>query len=93
MALYINLQKYYSIWGLVEKVLSKNGAPIKALETIYKVVVQAVLQYIGKKWVATDTMMTVLEVFHHRTARNISGMTERKGGGGEWEWASVDADL
>ena len=40
-----------------------------------------------------DAMMTVLEVFHHRIARNIGGMKFRKGDNGEGEWASVDAAL
>ena len=37
--------------------------------------------------------MTVIEGFNHRIARLVVGMTERKGEGGEWEWALVDAAL
>ena len=38
----------------------------------------------------TDTVMVVIEVFHHRNTRRIEIMTERKGNGGEWEWDLVD---
>ena len=30
----------------------------------------------------TDAMMVVLELFHHRIARRIEGITSKKGGGG-----------
>ena len=38
-------------------------------------------------------MMTILEVFLRRIARRIAGMTENKGNGRKWDWASVDAAL
>ena len=38
-------------------------------------------------------MMAVLEVFHHRIAIWITGMTENNGEGREWEWDLVDAAL
>ena len=60
---------------------------------MYKAVGQAVFLYGGKIWVATDKTMTVLEGFHHRIAKQISGMTARKGDGREREWDSVDAKL
>ena len=34
----------------------------------------------------TDSMMTVLDIFHHIIARRIVGVTARKGDGGEWGW-------
>ena len=40
-----------------------------------------------------DPMMKVLEGFHHSIARRISGMMVRRGAGGEWEWALVEAAL
>ena len=57
---------------------------------MYKSVVQVVLLYGRKIWMVTDTIMVVIEVFHHRTTRRIEGMTARKGNGGEWEWDLVD---
>ena len=57
---------------------------------MYKSVFQVVLLYGRKLWMVTDTIVVVIEVFHHRTTRRIEGMTERKGNGGEWEWDLVD---
>ena len=56
---------------------------------MYKSVFQVVLLYGRKIWMVTDTIMVVIEVFHHRTTRQIEVMTARKGNGGEWEWALV----
>ena len=46
-----------------------------------------------KFWVVTDTMMKLLEGFHHMISRRILGMTARRGAGGEWEWVPVEAAL
>ena len=43
--------------------------------------------------VVTYMMMTVMEVFGHRTARLIAEMTYRNGDDGEWEWTSVNLTL
>ena len=92
-ALYINLRKAQRRWGMVAKVLGKTGVLIKVQEMMYKAVVYVVLLYGSKILVVTDAMMMVLEGFHHRIARKVAGMTVRKGGDREWEWASVDAVL
>ena len=34
-------------------------------------------------------MLKVLTAFHHRPARRITGMTEKRGAGGEWEYPEV----
>ena len=64
---------------MVAKVLCKIGAPIKAQVVMYKAVVQVVLLYGSKIWVVMDTMMKVLEGFHHKISRWILGMTVRRG--------------
>ena len=92
-ALYINLRKAQRRWGMVAKVLGKTGVLIKVQEMMYKAVVYVVLLYGSKILVVTDAMMMVLEGFHQRIARKVAGMTVRKGGDREWEWASVDAVL
>ena len=51
---------------------------------IYKAVDQAVLLYVSESWVVTGAMLKLLEGFHHRAARRITGMTETRGAGGEW---------
>ena len=43
--------------------------------------------YESESWVVTDTLMKVLEGFHHIISRRIVGITARRGAGGEWECA------
>ena len=78
---------------MVEKVLGKTGAPIKAQEMMYKVLVQDFLLYGIKSWLVMDAMMMVLEGFHHKISRQTVGMIDRNGDRREWEWESVDAAL
>ena len=68
---------------MLEKVLGKRRATMKAWSMMYKAVVQVVLLYVSEIWVMTDVTMTVLEVFHHMIARWIEEMTIRRGARGE----------
>ena len=56
-------------------------------------VVKTVLFYGGCIWVVTKAMMKVLEGFHHRVARRISGRLARRVGEGGWDWSSVAETL
>ena len=78
---------------MAKNVLGKTCVPIKARAMMYKAVVLELLLYGSKVWLATDEMMTVLEGFHHSIARQISGMTARKGDSGELKWALVETVL
>ena len=78
---------------MLSKVLRKTGEPINSRMMMYKAVFQAVLLYRRKIWVVAGMMMAVFEGFHHRLSRRISGMVERRGDGGEWEWDPVDTEL
>ena len=73
-------------------VLGKTGAPIKSRAIIYKGVVQELLLYGSKRWVLMDIIMTMLDGFYSISIW-ISGMTEKKGDVGEWEWASGEVTL
>ena len=91
--IYSNLSKAHRIWGMVEKVVGKTVEPTKAHEMMNKALVHAVILYGREIWVVTDEIMSLLEVFHHSIDRWITGMTVRKGDGGECEWDSVDTAL
>ena len=39
----------------------------------------------------TGDMLKILEGFHHQAARGITGMTETRGAGREWEYLLVVA--
>ena len=41
----------------------------------------------------TGEMLKVLMVFHHRAARRITGMTAKRGSGGEGEYPVVEEDM
>ena len=60
---------------------------------LYKAVVQLVLLYGSKSCVLMGLMIKVLEVFHHRLVRSITGMTLRCTTSGEWEWTLVSEVL
>ena len=53
---------------------------------MYNSVAQSVLLYGSEIWVVMGEMLKVLEGFHHRAARRITGMTAKRVAGGEWEY-------
>ena len=50
---------------------------------------QSVILYNSEIWVVTVEMTKVLEGFHHGAERWITGMTEKRGAGGEYEYPLV----
>ena len=48
-----------------------------------------VLLYGSKSWVVTGDMLKVLTGFHHWVEQRITGMTDKRGAGREWENPSV----
>ena len=68
---------------MITRVLAKMGATVWTCLIMYKAVAQLVLLYGSERWVMTGDMLKVLEGFHHRTARRITGVTEKRGAGGE----------
>ena len=78
---------------MVAKVLIQTGVHTKARAVLYKAVFQTVLLYGCEIWVFTESMMTVLEGFHHRVDQRLLGLTARRGDGGEWECTPVATAL
>ena len=50
----------------------------------------AVLLYGSESWVMNREVIKVLTAFHHRLARRIIGMMEKRWAGGEWEYPAVE---
>ena len=69
---------------MVEKVLKKSVAAVRARAIMYKVVVHRVLFYGSKKWVVTVEMLTFLDVFYHLVLIKISGTIGWSAGDGGW---------
>ena len=59
---------------------------MRAWVEMYKTVAQSVLLYGSNSWVVTGEMLKVLTAFHHQAAQQITGMTEKRGACGEWEY-------
>ena len=70
---------------MVGKVVTKTGAAVWERGMLYKAVLQLVLMYGSKSGVVTRAMLKVLEIFHHRLARRITGMIVRRTTIREWE--------
>jgi len=76
-AIYWNLSKARKRWAMVSRVLAREGADARISAMFYKAVVQSVLLYGSETWVVTPAVLKVLEGFHHRAARRLSGRQPR----------------
>jgi hypothetical protein len=76
-AVYRNLTKARAKWGRLARVLTREGACPRTAGKFYKVVVQSVLLYGCETWVVTPAIRKVLEGFHNRVARRLSGCRGR----------------
>ena len=74
---------------MVAKVLENMGATVRYWGEMYKAVAQSVLLYGSERWVVTGGILKVLDGFHHREARRITGVTEKRGASGYWEYPLV----
>jgi len=72
-----NLKKTRQRWARVSRVLTRDGADPRVCSMFYKAVAQSVLLYCCETWVVTPRVLKVLEGFHHRVARRLSGMRPR----------------
>ena len=78
---------------MIARVLTKTGATVRERGMMYKAVAQSVFLCGSKSWVVMGDILKVLEVFHHRAVRRITGMTAKRGVGGKWEYPPVVADM
>ena len=75
VALYQSLWKAQQRWVMVGKVVLKTGGKVRARGMPSMAVLQLVLLYSSESRVVKGAMLKVLEVFHHRSARRIVGIT------------------
>ena len=78
---------------MIVKVLAKIGATVRYQRILYNAVAQLALLYESDRCVVTGEMLKVLEGLHHRATRRITGMTEKRGADGEWEYSPVTAAM
>ena len=60
---------------------------------MYKAVAQTVLLQGSKSWLVMGVMLNVLEGFHRRVARRISGIIAKRVVDGKWKYPLVGASL
>ena len=87
------LEEGFEEVGLASRVLEKTGASARAGGMFHKVVVQTVLLHGCETWTITDSVIKVLEGFHHRIARRISGETAFRVGDNQWECPPIEEAL
>ena len=68
------------------RVIERTGTTVWDQGAMYKLVSHSVLLYGRDILVVTGWMIKVLTTFHHQAARQITGMTEKRGAGGEWKY-------
>ena len=90
---YLNLQKDQKQWTMLARVIKRTGAMIRARGEMYKAVERSVLLYSSKSWLMTGEMLKVLTSFCHRAARWITGITDKYGACGEWEYPLVEEEM
>ena len=71
------LSKARKRWGMVSRILRRDGLRPKAAGMFYKAVVQAVLLYGAETWAVSPAMLKALEGFHHRVACQLTGKVGR----------------
>ena len=71
----------------------KAGETLQARGFFYKSGVQAFLIYRSDSWAIMDSMMKVLEGFHHCISRSILSKMERHVGVEGWEWPPMEEVL
>ena len=86
---YLNLQKSCRMWGMVPRVIERTRSTFQSRVEMHKAVVQSVILYGSESLVVTSEMLKVLMGLHYQSARSITGMTAKRGAGGEWEYPLV----
>ena len=74
---------------MIYKVLKNIVATEQTRGMLYKVVAHTVIRFGSESWVVMGVMLKVLEGFHHRVSRRISGMTVQREEGREWDYPPV----
>ena len=80
-AVYQNLRKLRSWWGMIMRVLEKTGTTVWSRGMMYNAVAQSVILYCSKIWVVMGEMLMVLEGFHHQATRRIKAIDSNMWGG------------
>ena len=71
-------------WGQVSKILTRQEVHAPVAGMFYQAVVAAVLLYGSKSWVLSPSALKVLEGFHVKASRQMTGMRPQQQTVGPW---------
>ena len=73
-------------WWRIARILKSEGASAKIMARFYIATVQAILLYGAESWVLTTRLVQILNSFHLRAVRHMTGEHIRKLQDGTWEY-------
>ena len=68
---------------MIARFIERTGATVRYRGEMDKAVAQSVVPYGIETWLVTREMLKVLTAFHHWVVQRITGMTAKRGAGGE----------
>ena len=87
------IKKARARWNAVARMLKRVGANVFIISRFYLAIVQAVLLYGADSWTVSARNMEVLERFHERVVRHITGCHIKRGAQGVWTYPDHEALL
>ena len=82
----MQLRKAQGVWGRLSRVMRAENASPRVCGLFYKATVQAVLLFGSETWCLSPANLRLLEGFHVRAARRMTGMMPKKKSDGSWEY-------
>lgn len=70
------IQRARAMWERISRILSREGGEPKAVSSIYKAVIQAVLLYGSESWVLTQAMMRSLPRVPNRKIHRLDFLSK-----------------
>jgi hypothetical protein len=83
-AVYHNLCKARTKWGMLSHHLIWEGATPEVSSRLYAAVVQAILLYDSESWTVTPKMLQTLDGFHHTCAHCICNQPPNQNSQHQW---------
>ena len=83
---FVQLRKARGVWGRLSRVMKAENATPRVCGLFYKATVQAVLLFGSETWCLSPANLRLLEGFHVRAARRMTGMMPKKKSDDSWEY-------
>ena len=85
-AIRVQIRKARGVWGRLSRVMRAENASPRVCGMFYKATVQAVLLFGSETWCLSPANLRLLEGFHVRAARRMTGMMPKRKSDGTWEY-------